>query len=94
MDWQPVTPGGLDENVMIRVLYFETQIDRKGPEWCAKHLIGAMRRKAASDKFKNIRLITDAKGRTFEEVRMSTARRLATFCSLCGKCELSKILPE
>lgn len=84
----------LDENVLVRVLYWEVQIDRHGPKWCKDNLIGAMRRKAATRRAPNVSMITDGAGRTFEEVRISTARRLATFCALCAKCDMAKVLPE
>lgn len=90
---KPTLPP-LDENVLVRVLYWEVQIDRHGSKWCNANLIGAMRRKAATPRFTNVSMITDGVGRTFEEVRVSTARRLATFCALCAKCDMSKVPPE
>lgn len=84
----------LDENVLLRVLFWETKIEQHGPKWCSEKLIGAMRRKAAAPKYMNVILISDGHGRTFEDVRLSTARRLATFCALCQQCEMSKLPPS
>lgn len=84
----------LDENVLLRVLYWETRIEMHGPKWCKANLVGAMRRKALTPKYTNLLLISDGRGRSFEEVRLSTARRLATFCALCGQCEYARLPPS
>lgn len=33
------------ENVLLTSLLLECERDEKGPEWCAQHRVGAMRRK-------------------------------------------------
>lgn len=78
--------------MMLRMLYFEVQIDRHGPEWCERKLIGAMRRKAETPHFTAVSIITDG-GRPLQDVRSSCAKRLAIFCGLCGRCEMSKMSP-